>query len=870
MLRRSGIKRDTDSSCQAGAAIVRSFERTIWYLFAAILGAGGMFFQLAVHKSLSTQLGTSNGTLSLVVAVFMAGLGLGMWIFGIWKPLFPDKIKLFALIQFFTGVSIVLIMICLKQIDSTLYRHPVSTTPLIHACVVFLFLLIPTIGLGGGLALLYRIVTEEQEKRGRTIGSVMGWNTFGSVLGAISTTFWLLPHIGISKMVLFASLLFLSTGAASFVIPGREKRHASYRSGGETNRSDAVAIPNGMLVVIAGVAGFCGLGMEVLWVRLLASFIPNRQISFGIILSLYLSGYALGNLLSSRMIAHGSNALKKLVAICALLGVFALASVPLVRWLPDLLYSLRYRMTNPVAQIVLPPAILSTGLILPSAILMGMLLPLLVHLYRIERSSVGDDVGSIYGSNLFGSVAGSLISGIGLLSFFGTLRSLIILGMIYAAVGWLLLNRSSDRRPRSAVINIPVLIVALGIISLTLYNHFPKPLPVSVFRDVRRDDRLLFYKETPSGTISVVENQKTGVRSSFIDNSAVCGTTYDALKTVFMLAHLPLLMHGNPKTVLVIGFGLGVTSGHVLAYPVEEVDCAELCPGIIEAAPLYRDYNRDVIEDRRIRFIGIDGRMWLKRTDKLYDVITCDPTHPVLGSGNLFTVEYFRLARSRLRPGGVMVQYLPFQFLSGEELRSAIATFSEVFPESSLWLGHSHGILMGTLSPQNLDPKRWDMTLRESPARSELVKMSLSRPHDWLSVVLMGPEELGTYAKGSNIVTDDLPVLEYPSMLSLHPMSWPDNLAVLSSMRSTRTASNLLLGTLEGDTDDRKVLERFYTAKTLMIKGSVEERRGNLPEALKLYEEARATNWDDAEIRMFHRSLLTKLGIERKNTFFNK
>ena len=123
---------------------------------------------------------------------------------------------------------------------------------------------------------------------------------------------------------------------------------------------------------------------------------------------------------------------------------------------------------------------------------------------------------------------------------------------------------------------------------------------------------------------------------------------------------------------MIIGFGIGVTTSAVAQHPLENIDCVEICPGVKEAAPLFEKFNQKVWQNPKVNFIAGDGRNYLLLTKKKYDIISCDPVHPGLGSGSLYSKEYFELCKNLVKPGGVISQYLPLHKLTLDDLKNAL------------------------------------------------------------------------------------------------------------------------------------------------------------------------------------------------------
>src|SRR5262249_50805088 len=147
-----------------------------------------------------------------------------------------------------------------------------------------------------------------------------------------------------------------------------------------------------------------------------------------------------------------------------------------------------------------------------------------------------------------------------------------------------------------------------------------------------------------------------------------------------LLAHLPLLLHPDPRRTAVIGLGSGVTLGAALRHGVTQVDVVEISPEVVEAAALFERDNSGALHDPRTRLILADGRPHLQLSDARYDAIISEPSNPwMAGVASLFTKEFFRAARGRLAPGGIICQWAHTYDLSAADLRSIAATFSSVF-----------------------------------------------------------------------------------------------------------------------------------------------------------------------------------------------
>jgi len=827
-------------------------------LCAFLNGLGGLLVELALFKILSVRLGTSTGAVALVLAAFLSGLGAAYLLFGReGLPRIWDRTVLV-----WTQVFGALFAALAPWIFGAVEAAAAHSTWLLQGPLVFVVVAAGALPAGAAVPLLYRLGRPSGAGRGAAIGALYGWNAAGGVAGVLLGTFWLLPAWGLMALFGTAALAFLSTGA--FVLFAGEEKSSKERKIPPRQDRSLSPVPATLLAAAFG-AGCAALILETCWERVLAIYLPNRSTSFGLVLALYLSGTALGSLFASRTRIEGERSAARAMSLFMGLSFLSLAALPLIWWLPDLLFSIRHVFATPWRQVFLPPILLALCLVFPPAFLMGAALPRLVASCPGEGPSRGMEVGRVFGLNFAGSVAGALLGGLVLMPILGVQRGILAAGCVYLLIAGLLRPTSGGVRHPS-----PVRLAALVLLTLMTAGSFlfigrlPRPLPVSASPSTPHAGSLLFYDESADGTVCVVENEATAVRTAFINNAMVCGTTPDALKTVRMLAHLPLLAADDPKRVLVIGFGMGVTAGNVLSHPVRRVDCVELCPSITAAAALFSPENRNPLDDPRLRMHGGDGRSWLKRSGEHYDVITCDPTHPTLGSGNLYTREFFRLAASRLTPGGTFAQFCPLTAMTEADLRTLAATFLDVFPDATLWYSGAHAVLLGSNGggPLTIDPSRWTERLEASPAGADLRRSSLSRVYDWLGLLALCTDDLRRFSEGSSVATDLSLSLEFPGIAAQDPSSWMAARETLLAYRDPRSAEGLLSPDGGGDRAIR-ITDRFYEARTLMLQAGLARDRGDWEGAERLLAKARRINWDDAEIRMAHEAVLEILRMRR-------
>jgi len=264
-------------------------------------------------------------------------------------------------------------------------------------------------------------------------------------------------------------------------------------------------------------------------------------------------------------------------------------------------------------------------------------------------------VGTVLMINTTGAVLGPILTTFLLLPMLGASLAVLLIVILLAISALFILKTLKTNQPGKLTkyILYSVIVILIGVI---FYQPDLRILPPSFHRF---DREVLFYRESVEGALSVGQDKETGrdTKYTYVNNSVVIGSTYDAIKVVKMVGHFPFFLGLECKNVLVIGFGIGVTTSAIASHTeVESIECVELVKGLKDAAIYYNDLNHDVVNDPRLRIIPGDGRHYLQLTPNKYDLISCDPTHPILGSGNLYTKDYFALCKKHLNPGGMVSQ----------------------------------------------------------------------------------------------------------------------------------------------------------------------------------------------------------------------
>ncbi len=808
----------------------------IYLIFFFFSGISGLIYEVVWARLLLLAFGSTTVANTLVITAFMLGLGFGGLYFGNYVDREKSPYKIFSYLQLGIGLSSFLLLFFLPQLPR-LSKAILNNTHLSQAgylsfifIITFIILFIPTFLMGGTFPVMTKLYVRDEDKIKNGIGLLYGLNTFGGVIGALSAGFFLIRNLGLSLTQSIAIFINFAIGIFMFHShPKISTENRDSKSVLQDFKQAGIEKLKRYLPIIAGLTGFASLACEIFWIRALSIFLTNSTYTFTIILIVYLSGIFIGSIIFAKL-SKKSNLINIFATVQILTGLYIVIGCLFLNRLPGLLFGIQNILEIPFFRMFLPALILSIFVVLIPTIFMGISFPLICSLYSQEIKHLGNKLGNVYFTNTLGSALGSLLAGIFFINYLGVIRGLIAVGLINLLIGFFFTLYLKNRS-----LNIIIFVCAIIISFYSIQNKFI--LPPSIYHSPTRQDRVLYYKETRDGTIIVSEDRLTGIRSCYVNNSAVIGTTYDAIKVVKMLGNLPFIFNPGAKDILVIGFGVGITTSSIARYNIKKIDCVEICPGLREAAKYFTNFNNYIFKNPLIHFIANDGRNFLLLSNKKYDAISCDPTHPILGSGNLYTKEYFMLCKEHLSQNGVVCQYLPFHKLSPEEFKSLIKTFAIVFPYTSIWLGYSHGVLIGTNAPQTI----------KFESLKNLRDEMLNDPYLLAVSYLLDTEAINNFSTEAKINTDNHPVIEFFTPLSLRNENWEQNInALLKNRVDVRK-------TIEG-IDDLEKLNRYLQGQNYFIEGLIYQNRRDRKSLIQAFRKALEINPENNEIKLFLQS----------------
>jgi len=731
----------------------------------ALFGSGfaSMICQLAWIKELQLLFGTYIVPVAIVTAVFLLGLALGSYLSGKLADRF-FRPGFFLISAFYLlALYVLLLSWLIPHLRNFYYQSTVHLYDRIWLLQFFrvlfamLVLLIPTVLMGTFLPLAAKAGIDKTETIRNKTAQLYGMNTIGAAGGLLTAGFFILGKQGIHAAYSIAAIMYLAVGVLLTALPlisGAQNTPVQ-----DAQRPlEKIKWPAGFILLVLFIDGFCMMGYEIAWTRLLLNFSYEKTVYFvAVIIASLIIGSGFGSLLLSlrKWKSESITLLFAWLPVAAALTTFAVLLVFLnfsPEWVRE---RVNYVAWNDVfLNEYLPVLIL---LAIP-AIPMGMIMPAAAHLLTRELKWLGRKIGLIGWINTAGSVAGSLLAGLLLIPLMGVARSFALLLVFNLFSGLFLLGYQRWKK---------ILIVWIASQVLVFFLPLGKILP-SLIQSYYPDDLLMAFREGPSATVTV-HRIPSGVEALSINGDKTAFTSVEDLRVHRTLAALPMAYCPQFTNALVIGFGLGVTTGVLAEKNDAFVTVVDLSPEVFAFAGHFKDVNHDVISRKNVTKVTDDGRSYLCHSGKKFDIITSNAVHPRLSSG-LYTEEFYRLCRMKLTSGGVFCQWIPTNWLSLPEFKSLIRSFTNVFSHCSLWfITRSHTLLLATPHPADLSAERFRNLFSDEQLAESLQETDLTNPPAMASLFLIRDEDLRDMTTDAATNTDNLPLVEYSREIMMKP-----------------------------------------------------------------------------------------------------
>ncbi len=768
--------------------------RSLPLLLLLFVGSGcaALIYEIVWLQLLQLVIGSSAVSLAVLLGTFMGGMCLGSLLLPRLVSPARHPLRVYALLEAgiaVAGLVILFAMPAVGRLYTALVGHGMAGI-LLRGAICALCLLPPTILMGATLPAVARWV--ETTPRGVSwLGIFYGGNTAGAVAGCLLAGFYLLRVYDGATATYCAVALNLAVAAGAYMlshagVKRSEVERVAPNALGEAHlatpqisalgatRPTSESSPADKSILLAiGLSGLCALAAEVVWTRVLSLLLGATVYTFSIILAVFLAGLGLGSsagaaLTRTRLSPRVALAGCQLLLIGGIVWAAHALSITLPLWPVNV--SANATWTEKFGFDLYRCA----WAMLPAAILWGASFPLALAALATPGQDAARLVGRAYAANTLGAILGAVLASLALIPLLGTRGTQLVL--IATAV----LGAGIALRPRSPA---SFSLLGVGVAAAVAAFFFVPKLPwqlVAYGRQVATTDygaKALYLGEGMNATVAVSETPG-GARFFHVSGKTEASSLEKDMRLQRMLGHLPALLHPNPRSVLIVGCGAGVTSGSFVLHPsIERIvicDIEPLIPRVV--AEHFSNENHHVVHDRRVEIVYDDARHYIATTREKFDIITSDPIHPwVKGSAVLYSQEYFELCRARLNPGGLVTQWVPLYESDRAVVQSEIATFFAAFPHGTIWGNDDDGfgydtVMLGQTDVPTIDvdalQRRFDRP-DHAAIQKTLRDLGLGSAVDLLSTYAGRLPELKTWLQGAEINRDRSLRLQYLAGLQL-------------------------------------------------------------------------------------------------------
>jgi predicted membrane-bound spermidine synthase/tetratricopeptide (TPR) repeat protein len=765
----------------------------VWAAFL-LSGAAGLIYEVVWARYLSLVMGGTAYAQTVVLAAYMGGLALGARFFGRLADRMASPLKTYAILELVIGLYGLAFPLFLA-LGSGLYLFLAGVLGTggvggaVNRLLMAALLLGPsTFLMGGTLPLLARTVTRDPAHVGGRVGGLYFINSLGAVAGAVAAGFLLIPALGMRYTLFSAAALNLVVGGSMLLVWRMSRVGEPAAEAAEPDRApirefrgvgeEGLALWAKVAVWGSGFSGLIVMVYEVSWIRLLSNILGSSTYSFTLMLAAFITGIALGSLLA-RWLTRFERPFLFFGLSQLAIGVSLLVALPLYSRLPFIFLSLQSalpRTGSGYALYSLGKYLFCLAAMLPPTLASGAALPLATDVAARLQGRIGMPVGRVFSVNTAGTILGALIGGLLLLPWLGVQHTLLVGIVLNIVFGLWVLSLSPLIAPRrwlviavsSSAVFILFLLISPGWSRLALASGVYRPRgdrreARQAFDQEIRNQHLVFYDEDVNGTTAVLQHEND---YALVVNGKTDASTYSSdQETQTLIAAIPALMVPDAERALVVGLGSGQTLGHLLQYPIEQVEVLEISAGVVRAIPFFNGINGRPLEDPRTILIEQDAKTYLlTRPEARYDLVLSEPSNPwIAGIGGLFSLEYFNSLREHLAPGGVVAQWIHTYQQTDDTLGSVLRTFRQAFPETSVW-GMAAGdlLLVGSTRPVAWDFAASRAAFRRPGVRSDLDRIHIRDLFTLLGRQLMSPVRVAQVTRVfGRLNTDQRPYLEY-------------------------------------------------------------------------------------------------------------
>jgi spermidine synthase/MFS family permease len=741
--------------------------------------------QILWIRKIGFLFGTTHGTMSTILSIFLLGLALGALIGGKIIDRAANRMKIVALIEILLGVYCMVSMPLLEGGQGVFLAllggvGALWARVVLRLLLVFLCLILPTLCIGAVFPVVTRMIADGKTALGRSVSLVYGLDTLGAGVGALLSGFILVPYLGLQASSLLLGAVCALLGVL-FLMAGKEQAGPSELEAPVV--SEAPAPPLRRIYPAFFLSGAAALLLETGWNRYFCIVNGSSVFSLSVVVSAFLMGMGAGSFWIQRRIDSIKRPFRMLMVLDLLIPIGGMLVFQFGRFFGRMYYALFQAISNYEFFQFLIFLVIFVNVFL-ATLAMGANFPLVVKVCGRGPDQTGEGTGKAFFINTLGAAAGALAGEFLVLPLWGFSGLTLLVILLYGVAAFLFLGLAEDRSRRTVVL---WAVLLLGAVVLSppatnwdlprdaVYYHAVRYPSWEAYRRAREGSRLLFQKDGFYGRVSVEE---IGGRLILKNNGKTDASNLGGnIVTQMLVSHLPLCLHPDPREVAVIGVGGGFTLAAAAHHAdVEALVQVELDPLVVHAARAYFAGLTDrVLDDPRVEIVIDDGRNFVMRTPRRFDVIVSEPPNIwVSGVSGLFTREFYLSIRPRLKPGGILCQWLPMREMEATDVDIALATMRSVFPHVAMWSDGTDAIVIVSDTLPQVDPLRLERLAGWPGIGKDL--RSIGKDPAWLASFMASPRiseaDLDARVKGVRPLNrDDRPVLEFRTARNLFRMA---------------------------------------------------------------------------------------------------
>ena len=743
-------------------------RRTLaWLILCFVLsGFAGLVYQTAWTRQFALVFGTSEIAVATVLAAYMGGLALGAALIERWLPRVRRPVATYAALELGIAASALFWVPLLTRAGDALLQYAFGgqsvppgseqfSVTAFYLLSAFAALLLPTTLMGATLPLLARHAVHRDDQIGSRIGLLYTANTVGAVAGALTTAFALLPNLGLRGTTWAAAAInvgiFFAAAALSRSIAA-EKSATPNIAELETAGARWTPLPGSAWVLpIMLLSGAVAFAHEVLWTRMLSHIVGSSIYAFAVMVASFLAGIALGGAAGSYLARSRERAATLLGAAQLLAGLWAIAAFYLLDSLiPD--------KAGLFGNGLVANSLLGFLLLLPLTVAIGLTYPLAVRVLTDRAQRAATASARVYAWNTLGAIVGALGAGfflIPMLRYEGSVVVAATSSAILAGLSWALLGEGRWLRRTGAVAAALVVAVAVAAPKPAVPERLLRTSPLNVgafgnilYYDVGRSADVVMLQQ--NGGLALRTN---GLPEALMDSSGMS----PRFSGEYWMSSLAVLAQSDARDMLIVGYGGGVV---VEGAPpsVRNIDVIELEPKVMDANAATRGLRRrDPLSDPRLNVVINDARGALRLTNKRYDAIVSQPSHPwTAGASHLYTREFMQLARDHLHEDGVFVQWMNVAFLDEDLLKSLTGTLLKVFGHARIYRPDPNTLIfLASSKAFDVEQRLADKEALITQFAGHYGRLGINCVEDLIAALAVDDDGAVALAQGASLITDD-------------------------------------------------------------------------------------------------------------------